>query len=270
MPIGRSDGLGGTAHFGELAVLDTLETDSQIGVSVPHFEGPLDLLLHLIKENKINIYDIPIAQITQQYLEALHWMKSVNLSIAGDFLVMAATLILMKSKMLLPTHEVEEEEEDDDLGDPRQDLVERLIAYKKFKAAAEDLESLESHWRQVFFREATKPASSTDEILMGDLTPFDLFEAMRKIIAQFPEKEGLTFEQDELSVRDQIRFIVSKLQHSKTILFYELFEGQKTRFAVVVTFLALLEVVRIGLIKMAQTDFCGPLRLIGTDNLMPT
>jgi len=250
-------------------MLDTLEMDSQIGVSVPHFEGPLELLLHLIKENKINIYDIPIAQITQKYLETLSWMKSVNLSIAGDFLVMAATLIYMKSKMLLPVHEAEEGEEEEG-GDPRQELVERLIAYKKFKAVAEDLESLESHWRQVFFREAAKATSSTstDEIFLGDLTPFDLFEAMRKIIAQFPEKEGLTFEQDELSVRDQIRFIVSKLEHSKTVLFYELFEGQKTRFAMVVTFLALLEVVRIGLVKMVQSDFCGPLRLIGTDNLI--
>jgi segregation and condensation protein A len=94
-------------------MLDTLEMDSQIGVSVPHFEGPLELLLHLIKENKINIYDIPIAQITQKYLETLSWMKSVNLSIAGDFLVMAATLIYMKSKMLLPVHEAEEGEEEE-------------------------------------------------------------------------------------------------------------------------------------------------------------
>jgi len=249
-----------------------LETESQLGVSVPHFEGPLELLLHLIKENKINIYDIPIAQITQQYLDALDWMKSVNLSIAGDFLVMAATLILMKSKMLLPVHETAEgeEEEEEDAIDPRQELVARLIAYKKFKAAAEEFESLESHWRQVFFRAPSAITASTDEIFLGDLTPFDLFDAMQKIIAQFPDKPGLTFEQDELSVRDKMRFILTRIEHSKSILFDQLFEGHKTRFSLVVTFLALLEVVRIGLIKLVQTELCGPLRLIGTDNLIPT
>lgn len=243
-----------------------LETESQLGVRVPHFEGPLELLLHLIKENKINIYDIPIAQITQQYLEALDWMKSLNLSIAGDFLVMAATLIHMKSKMLLPVHETEEGE-DEEGEDPRQELVNRLLEYKKFKAAAGELESLEWHWRQVFFREPSETMLTEDEIFLGDITPYDLFNAMQKIIAKLPSKEGLTFEQDELSVRDQIRFILSKFEDSKTLLFDQLFEGHRTRFALVVTFLALLEVVRIGLIKLVQTEVCGPLRLIGTDNL---
>ncbi len=244
-----------------------LETEAQLGVSVPHFEGPLELLLHLIKENKINIYDIPIAQITRQYLETLNWIKSLNLSIAGDFLVMAATLIHIKSKMLLPVHETEEGEEEDD-NDPREELVARLLEYKKFKAAAGDLESLESHWRQVFFRDPSDTMFSNDEIFLGDLTPFDLFDAMQKIVAKFPNKEGLTFEQDELSVRDQIRFIVSRFEHSKTLLFDQLFEDQKTRFALVVTFLALLEVVRLGLITLVQTEIGGPLRLIGTGNLI--
>jgi len=243
-----------------------LETDSGLGVKVDAFEGSLELLLHLIKENQINIYDIPIALITQQYLDTLDLMSSLNLSIAGDFLVMAATLIHIKSKTLLPAYEIEEEEDSEE--DPRHELVARLLEYKKFKEAARELESCETIWRQVFSREAMPTTALSEEISLGDVGLHDLLTALQNVIASLPNKDVLTIKTDELSVRDQIGFILSMMEGKKSFLFEQLFEGIETRHNVVITFLALLEIIRLGLIKILQIETCGPLRLIATDNLL--
>ncbi|MEK7286102.1 MAG: segregation/condensation protein A [Nitrospirota bacterium] len=245
--------------------LETMEDVSGIGVKVPAFEGSLELLLHLIKENQVNIYDIPIAFITQQYLETLDQMKSLNLSIAGDFLVMAATLIHIKSKMLLPVHETEEAEEIEE--DPRFELVARLLEYKKFKEAAGELESFETIQRQIFARAPLPVDSETCEISLGNLDMTDLLTALQKVIARLPDPATLFIQNDELSVRDKIYFLVSMMEPGKTLLFDQIFDGVQTRHEVVVTFLALLEVIRLGLIKVLQLEDCGALRLIGTDNL---
>ncbi len=242
------------------------ETDSGLGVKVGTFEGSLELLLHLIKENQINIYDIPIALITQQYLDTLDIMSSLNLSIAGDFIVMAATLIHIKSKMLLPVYETEDEEDLED--DPRQELVARLLEYKKFKEAAFELESCETIWRQIFSREAISTTPPSEEISLGDLALSDLFNALQKVIARLPNKDVLTIENDELSVRDRIGFILSMMENETSLLFDQLFDGIETRHSVVITFLALLELIRLGLIKILQGENFGSLRLIGTDNLL--
>lgn len=243
-----------------------LETDSGLGVKVDAFEGSLELLLHLIKENKIDIYDIPIAIITTQYLDTLDLMTSLKLSLAGDFLVMAATLIHIKSKMLLPIHETEAEETLEE--DPRQELVARLLEYKKFKEAAGALESYESIWSHVFSREAAHTTESSEEIPLGDLTISDLLSALQKVIARLPNKNVLTIHADELSVRDRIGFILSMLENESSLLFDQLFDGIETRYHVVVTFLALLEVIRLGLIKILQVENCSSLRLIRTENLL--
>lgn len=243
-----------------------LETDSGIGVKVDAFEGSLELLLHLIKENKIDIYDIPIAIITKQYLDTLDLMTSLKLSIAGDFLVMAATLIHIKSKMLLPIYETDEEEEIEQ--DPRQELVARLLEYKKFKEAAGTLESYESIWRQVFSREAIQATEPCQEIPLGDLAISDLLSALQKVVERLPNKNVLTIQPDEMSVRDRIGFILSMLENESSLLFDQLFEGMESRYHVVITFLALLEVIRLGLIKILQVENCGALRLIGTENLL--
>jgi len=243
-----------------------LETDSGLGVKVDAFEGSLELLLHLIKENQINIYDIPIALITQQYLETIDLMTSLKLSVAGDFLVMAATLIHIKSKMLLPVHEVEENEELEE--DPRQELVARLLEYKKFKEAAGELESYETIWRQVFSREAPPTTTpSEEEMILGDMDMNDLLKALQKVIDRLPNKDVLTIQTDELSVRDQIGFILSLVENGKSLLFDQLFSGIDTRYRVVITFLALLEIIRLGLIKILQVENCNTIRLIGTENL---
>ncbi len=240
--------------------MDISTTESVLGVKVPPFEGPLELLLTLIKENEINIYDIPIALITQQYLATLDLMKSLNLSVAGDFLVMAATLIHIKSKTLLPVQETDEGEMPED--DPRLELVTRLLEYKKFKEASYDLEARESIWRQVFSREPSDCVLSPDEISLGDLNPSDLLDALQKVIARLPNPAILQIENDELSVRDRMNFILFKMEQSETLLFDALFEDVGTRHAVVVTFLALLEIVRLGILKIVQTEICGVLRLI--------
>ncbi len=243
-----------------------LETDSGIGVKVDAFEGSLELLLHLIKENKIDIYDIPIAVITKQYLDTIDLMTSLKLSIAGDFLVMAATLIHIKSKMLLPVHETEEEETEEE--DPRQELVTRLLEYKKFKEAAGTLESYETLWRQIFSREAIHASEPSYEISLGDVAISDLLSALQKVIARLPNKNVLTIEADELSVRDRIDFILSMLEKESSLLFDQLFAGLESRYHVVITFLALLEVIRLGLMKVLQVEHYGALRLIGTENLL--
>jgi segregation and condensation protein A len=242
-----------------------LETDSGLGIKVGAFEGSLELLLHLIKENQVNIYDIPIALITQQYLETIDLMTSLKLSIAGDFLVMAATLIHIKSKMLLPVHEAEDDEELEE--DPRQELVARLLEYKKFKEAAGELESYETIWRQVFSREAPITTAHTEELILGDMDMNDLLKALQKVVDRLPNKAVLTIQTDELSVRDQIGFILSMMENGKSMLFDELFAGIDTRYRVVITFLALLEIIRLGLIKILQVENCSALRLIGTENL---
>jgi segregation and condensation protein A len=246
--------------------MSALEMDTQLGVKVEAFEGSLELLLHLIKENQINIYDIPIALITQQYLETLDLMKSFNLSVAGDFLVMAATLIHIKSKMLLPVHEIEEEEDLED--DPRQELVARLLEYKKFKEAAGDLESFETIWRQVFSREPQAFDPASEEISLGNLEISDLLNALQKVMTRLPNPAVLAIQDDELSVRDKIGFIISMMETERSILFDQLFDEVKTRHEVIVTFLALLEVIRLGLIKVLQVENGESLRLMGTNNLL--
>jgi segregation and condensation protein A len=227
--------------------------DSQISyaVKLPAFEGPLDLLLHLIKKNEINIYDIPISLITGQYLEYLGLMTSLNLAVAGEFLVMAATLIHIKSKTLLPLSETGEEEEEED---PRVDLVTRLLEYQRFKEAAQGFESRELEWREVFYRPASHGADgSTDEINLVDMSLFDLMEALRGVMERAPEKKGLE--------------IVVRLEREESITFTSLFDDDTTRLAMIVTFLALLELIRLKRVRIIQAELFGTIRVWKNTNL---
>lgn len=242
-----------------------MEAEAAYEVKVGTFEGPLELLLHLIKKNEINIYDIPIALITQQYIETLDLMKSLNLSIAGEFLVMAATLIHIKSKTLLPPAETEGDEEED----PRQELVARLLEYQKFKHAAEQLEERESLWREIFRKEpSVSPELLPEEVPLIDLELYDLLDALKNVLTRIPDKKVLQVTIDELTVKDRMQFLMERMEGGiESVLFDDLFLGMRTRHSVVVTFLALLEVIRLGLIRVAQGDACGPLRLFKTNNL---
>lgn len=241
-----------------------MESEAAYEVKVGTFEGPLELLLHLIKKNEINIYDIPIALITQQYIETLDLMKSLNLSIAGEFLVMAATLIHIKSKTLLPPAETEDGAEEED---PRRELVARLLEYQKFKDAAERLEERESLWRDIFRKEPSPSELLPEEVPLTDLSLYNLLDALKNVLARIPDKKVLQVTIDELTVKDRMQFLMERMTPIESILFDDLFEGMRTRHSVVVTFLALLEVIRLGLIRVVQGDACGPLRLFKTKNL---
>lgn len=231
-------------------------------IKVPVFEGPLDLLLHLIKENKIDIYDIPIAAITHQYLAYIEMMKEFNLDIAGEFLVMAATLIHIKSRMLLPVEEVVSTEEQED---PRFELVQRLIEYQAFKESSLALKEREEEWSNVFRREPfdmDMEDQGEAELNLFDLSLFDLLGAFRKLLDKAPP-EVVSITRETLTVKDRISFIMERLENREAIRFEDLFEGLKTRSFLIVTFIALLEILRLGLAKAYQDKDFGSIWIIG-------
>lgn len=243
-----------------------LDIETPYEIKLEEFEGPLELLLHLIKKNEINIYDIPIAPITEQYLDALNLMESLDLAIAGEFLVMAATLIHIKSKMLLPTSSLEEEEEEED--DPRSDLVSRLLEYQQYKEAAEQFQDREALWRDIYGRgPVSAPELSPEEIPIADLGLYDLLDALNDLLEQRPNSTVMEITTEMLTVKEKMQLILDQIDPVETILFEELFTEIYSRHAIVVTFLALLEVIRLGLIRVLQGEVCGPLRLIKTENI---
>lgn len=244
-----------------------MDAVNSYSVKVPVFEGPLDLLLHLIKQDKIDIYDIPIAQITRQYLEYMEIMKELNLEIASEFLVMAATLIYIKSRMLLPPDETIEAGE---LEDPRAGLVQRLLEYQAFKEASVTLKERESVWTNIFAREPMVVDESTlePEPYLFDVNLFDLLGVLKKILQKAPP-EAIRITRETLTVKDKIAVILEKMENEDAIRFDDLFtstgdsindpsaEVVLTRVEIIVTFLALLEVLRLGLARAYQDSEFG-------------
>ncbi len=228
-----------------------------INIKIPVFEGPFDLLLHLIRENKIDIYDIPISLITGQYLAYLEMMKELNLEIAGDFLVMAATLIQIKSRMLLPPDEEAAPEEQDD---PRRELVQRLLEYQRYKEAAVDFRTKEEEWLKVFRRE---PLSDEDEgeLYLFDLGLFDLLDAFKKILDKAPP-EIVSITKETMTVRDRMSTIMEILEEHEAVRFEDLFRKGVTRIYLIVTFVALLELIRLGLARAYQEKDFGNIWVI--------
>ncbi|HET9961315.1 MAG TPA: segregation/condensation protein A [Nitrospiraceae bacterium] len=232
------------------------QTELPYQVKIENFEGPLDLLLHLIKKNEINIYDIPVALIAQQYLDYLSVMKELNLAVAGEFLVMAATLLHIKSRMLLPAEETEGEEEEG--PDPREELVRRLLEYKQFKEAASQLDYKERLWRDVFTREGGPPPDVLpDESLLDEVSLFDLVDALQGVLARHPGKKLVEIIPDNLTVRDRMNAIIDALESQDAVAFTTLFDGTCHRIVVIVTFLALLELIRIRVVRVYQGETFG-------------
>jgi segregation and condensation protein A len=223
-------------------------------VKVGVFEGPLDLLLHLIKQNQLDIYDIPIALITEQYLEYIRIMKALDLTIAGEFLVMAATLMYIKSRMLLPAPLEEEEEEGED---PRAELVQRLVEYKRFKEAAVHLSQQALLERDVFIRPPHEVELEEGEI-EADL--FHLIDALRELLKH---QEGGAFHEvtlDRVTLRERMLELSERLQGVKeAIPFSALFAPFASRVELIVTFLALLELIKTGILRAYQREVFGPL-----------
>ncbi len=242
---------------------DTSGSSSSLFFKLNAFEGPLDLLLHLIREHKIDIYDIPIVEITRQYMGYIDLMKELNLEIAGDYLVMAATLIHIKSRMLLP---VEEEKSDDPEEDPRAELVRRLLEYKSYKESSVDLRKREDVWKHVFSRTITETgeAEFDDEPVLMEASVFDLIAAFQKLLEKAPEQIR-EISRESLTVTDRINFVVERLENSDGMRFEDLFEHGYTRVMLIVTFLAMLEIIRLGLARIYQEREFGTIWLLNPD-----
>jgi segregation and condensation protein A len=225
------------------------------------FEGPMDLLLHLIKKHELDIYSIPIALITQQYLEYIDLMKSLDMEIAGEFLVMASTLTHIKSKMMLPPSE-NPDIEDDGLN-PQAELIRRLLEYKSYKEAALSLEDKEATWSQVYTRPAdTSPdLPSDDEPLLFDFLLFDLLAALKDVMARVPDAD-FEITSETVSITEKISRILSRLESVDSMLFADLFEGSTSKAQVIGTFLALLELVKTRVVKAFQVEQFGAIRIM--------
>lgn len=222
-------------------------------VRLERFEGPLDLLLHLIKKEEIDIYDIPIAHITLQYLSYIEMMQMLDLDVAGEFLVMAATLMRIKARMLLPAAPDEEEEEED----PREELVRRLLEYKRFKEAAETLKEREEQMRRVFERGFSEVAFGNGEAELEEATLFDLLDALRAALSRAVEPPAHEVEADRLDVVRRIEEIWVVLRQRGKVRFSELLETCKTRLDVIGTFISLLELMRSGRAGAVQRAVFG-------------
>lgn len=229
------------------------------------FEGPFDLLLHLIKKNEVDIYNIPIAAITRQYLDYLDVMQELNLDIAGDFLVMASTLIQIKSRMLLPLPP-DEEIGEEDLEDPRAELVRRLLEYQKYREAAVSLAQRELLGRDTFVRDFAAPELAEIEPAQERLEVelFELIEAFRRVLATVPEQTFHEVGAEGLSIADRINELLLLLQGTDAAVFENLFIGSATREQVIITFLAILELCRLNMVRLAQARSFGSILVIPT------
>lgn len=226
-------------------------------VRLQNFEGPLDLLLFLIKKNEVDIYDIPIAEITSQYLEYVEIIKLLDLESAGEFILLAATLIRIKAKMLLPRPPADEDEE---VIDPRMELVSRLLEYKRFKELAVKLSDIEDEQSKVFarghypdFKEETDGGIELDE----DVNIFSLISAFKQVLDRMP-KETFHYVQDiQISLEEQIEYILNRLTDRKQLSFFDLIAHIRDRLVIVVTFIAILELIKRGELIARQSDSFG-------------
>ncbi len=224
------------------------------------FEGPLDLLLYLIKKNEIDIYNIPIALITSQYLDYLDMMRSLNLDLAGEYLVLASTLLHIKSKMLLP---VAEDEQDEDEADPRAELVTQLLEYQRFKDAVSQLENRTLLNRDVFTRALQVEAISVQEDQEGifEFSIFDLVEAFHKISSTLESGEFLEIDVEKISLAEKMNDIMDRLHDKKNMTFVELMGESGNRRILIYTFLAILELMRQKMIRIYQASPFGVIRV---------
>jgi segregation and condensation protein A len=241
---------------GSPALLDGLHTGYSVNLDT--FDGPLDLLLHLIRKNELDICDISIAVITRQYLDYIKLMKELNLEVAGDFLVMAATLLQIKSRMLLPLDEPEVGEEEE--GDPRAELIRRLMEYQQYKEAGMLIGSRALLGREVFVRSCSDPVLVAARNVEGPLevSLFDLVDAFRVLLERIPAEHFHDVAAAEtFSIADCINGILSLLQEHDTLQFDDMVREEFTRERVIVTFLALLELCRLKLIRIFQNGHQG-------------
>jgi segregation and condensation protein A len=234
-------------------------TPGSVMVKLVRFEGPLDLLLHLIKRDEIDIYDIPIAHITQQYLTYIELMRSLDLDVAGEFLVMAATLMRIKAKMLLPLPAVGEEEEE---GDPREELVQRLVEYRQFKEAAGTLKDREGERRMLFERGMLPSEDDAGPLPLAPASLFDLLDALNRVMARVPEASVYAVQAETWSVEEKLSLIATAVAEQGSVSFTDLLMRCRARAEMVVTFVALLELVKLGEVSVVQGEAFGDILLV--------
>lgn len=226
------------------------------------FEGPLDLLLYLIKKDHININDIPITEVVDQYLQFLEIMKMLDINLASEYLVMAATLISIKSKMLLPQPETQEEEEE---GDPREELVRKLLEYEKFKEAATFLKDKERERLKYISRPAAAPP--TDKEVYIEASIFDLISAFKTALKEVPRDIFFEVIKDEFTVEDKIHDLLHMLLVKNKIALKDLFVDAKSKIEIVVIFLAILELIKLREIVAIQEELFGPILIVRRENV---
>lgn len=228
-------------------------------VRLEAFEGPLDLLLHRVRKQDIDITTIPITPITRRYLDSLSAVATLDLETAGDFLVLAATLLYIKSKTLLPPDETEIEVED---VDPRAELAQRVIEYQQYKEAAEEFSQLQARWRLVYTRPRTEPEEEV--ISLRRVSVLDLLGALKTVLDNVPESNPMEIAPDEETVEQRSLWLLGCLDHTTPIPFVDLFGPRETRLGIIMTFLALLELIRRGLVAAVQHQVLGPILLVRT------
>ena len=230
-------------------------SEHQLDVNLEIFEGPLDLLLHLIRKNDLDIKDIPIAQITHEYLQYLDLMKDLNLELAGEFLVMASTLMQIKAQMLLPAPEALQEEGG---PDPRAELVNKLLEYQRYKEAAGVLSGYNEKAKDIYYRRVP-PAFEKDDFLL-QASVFDLLSAFKRVLEQVPREVGQIL-REEITVEAKIREIMDLMVNKESLAFEDLFSSSRRRLDCIVTFLAILELIRTRQIVAMQSETFGHIRI---------
>ncbi|HKL49246.1 MAG TPA: segregation/condensation protein A [Desulfuromonadales bacterium] len=233
-------------------------------IKIDKFEGPLDLLLHLIRKNEMDIYDIHVAQITEQYLKIIDAMQELNFDFAGEFLVMASTLIHIKSRTLLPIQDDEEDTESEE-EDPRAELVRRLLEYKKYKEAARSMEELPRLGRDVHARKFPSPeVDSEEETEFEEVGLFELVAALQDLLRESPPETFHEVDIERLSVTESLNSILTSLSGRQSLAFREIFSREPKRHEVTVTFLAMLELVKMRMVKLMQNGSHGTIWIFPT------
>lgn len=235
-------------------------------ITLPAFDGPMDLLLHLIKEHELDIYDIPISRITKEYLAYLEIMRTLNLEIAGDFLVMAATLMQIKSRMLLPVDPTPDQPEED----PRLELMRRLVEYKKFKDAADQLLDLEKNKNHLLPRNVPLGMKEVgEEEHLEEVTLFGLLAAFKDVLIHTQEDVTAELSRPEITVSQKINDLMDLLQNEQKIVFRPFLTACRTKIEKIVALLALLELVRLKLVRVFQNKVFGEIEVHLTQNQVP-
>ncbi len=226
-----------------------------LAVFLDTFEGPLDLLLYLIRKQNLDILDIPVAEITRQYITYIELMQVLNIDLAAEYLLMAALLAEIKSRLLLPKPLVQSDEEED----PRAELIRRLQEYERFKKAAEDIAELPQEGRDVFEAHAEPPVRDLlpTEPYVGDFAL--LLDAMRDVMKRAELQQSHVIGREGLSLEQRLQEVIARLQYGETVVFHELFPASEGRLGVVVTFMAILELLKQKIIELLQESFLAPI-----------